>query len=60
MALGSDWDGAVEAILDASGTVHLVQALLDQGFGEEDVRKIMGGNVVRVLLETLPSRRGER
>jgi microsomal dipeptidase-like Zn-dependent dipeptidase len=56
VALGSDWDGAVAAILDASGTVHLVQALLDQGFTEEEIRKIMGGNVVRVLLEALPSR----
>lgn len=55
VALGSDWDGVVEAILDASGTVHLVQALLDQGFSEQDIRKLMGENVVRVLLETLPS-----
>jgi microsomal dipeptidase-like Zn-dependent dipeptidase len=34
--------------------VHLTQALLDEGFGEEDIRKIMGGNVIRVLMETLP------
>ncbi len=60
VALGSDWDGAVAAILDASGTVHLVQALLDQRFTEEEIRKIMGGNVVRVLLETLPSRETTR
>jgi len=33
VALGSDWDGAVTAILDASETVWLVQALLDQGSG---------------------------
>ncbi|MDP2957500.1 MAG: dipeptidase [Longimicrobiales bacterium] len=58
VGIGSDWDGAVTAILDASQTVHLTQALLDQGFSEEEIRKIMGGNVVRVLLETLPSRGG--
>jgi membrane dipeptidase len=55
VALGSDWDGALAAIIDASQTVHLTQALLDEGFEEPEVRMIMGGNVVRVLLETLPS-----
>jgi microsomal dipeptidase-like Zn-dependent dipeptidase len=54
VALGSDWDGAVEAVVDASQTVHLTAALLDEGFTEEDIRKIMGGNVTRVLLATLP------
>lgn len=54
VGLGSDWDGAVAAIVDASQTVHLTQALLDQGFGEDEVRKVMGGNVIRVLSEVLP------
>ena len=60
VGLGSDWDGAVATLVDASETVHLVQALLDQGFTETEVRKIMGGNVIRVLLQTLPSRRPDR
>jgi microsomal dipeptidase-like Zn-dependent dipeptidase len=55
VGLGSDWDGAVTSMIDASQTVHLTQALLDEGFGEDDIRKIMGGNAIRVLLETLPS-----
>ncbi len=55
VGLGSDWDGAVASMIDASQTVHLTQALLDAGFGEEDIRKIMGGNAIRVLLETLPT-----
>lgn len=54
VGLGSDWDGAVAAIVDASQTVHLIQALLEQGFAPADIEKIMGGNVIRVLLETLP------
>ena len=54
VGLGSDWDGAVATVIDASRTVYLTQALLDQGFTETEIRKIMGGNVVRVLLETLP------
>ncbi len=54
VALGSDWDGAVTAIVDAAGTVHLVQALLDEGFTEEEIRLVMGENALRVLLEVLP------
>lgn len=49
VALGSDWDGAVAAIVDASETVHLVQALLDAGFDADEVRRIMGANALRVL-----------
>ena len=55
VGLGSDWDGAVAAIGDASGTVHLTGALLQEGFGHDEIRKIMGGNVIRVLTETLPA-----
>ncbi len=55
VALGSDWDGAVPVIVDASGTAHLTEALLREGLGPDEVRKIMGANVIRVLRETLPS-----
>lgn len=55
VALGSDWDGAVATMIDASQTGYLIQALLDAGFSEMEVRKIMGGNVTRVLLAALPS-----
>lgn len=56
VALGSDWDGAITAVLDPSHVVHLTDALLRQGFGEVEVRKVMGENVVRLLLEALPAR----
>jgi microsomal dipeptidase-like Zn-dependent dipeptidase len=59
VGLGSDWDGAVAAIVDATGTVHLVEALLREGFAHDEVRKIMGDNVIRVLRETLPARGDE-
>lgn len=54
VGLGSDWDGAVEAIVDAAGTVYLVDALIGEGFAEEEIRRMMGGNALRVLRETLP------
>ena len=54
VGLGSDWDGAVAAIVDAAGTAHLTAALMRAGFADDEVRRIMGGNVIRVLGELLP------
>lgn len=54
VALGSDFDGAIEAPFDASGMALITEELLKQGFGEEDIRKIMGGNTIRVLGQILP------
>ena len=54
VALGSDFDGAVTTPFDASGWPLVTEALLKEGFSQGDIRKIMGGNVVRVLLEALP------
>lgn len=53
-ALGSDFDGAVTAPIDAGGLALLTEALLSQGFSEEESAKIMGGNALRVLREVLP------
>ncbi len=49
VALGSDWDGATKAIVDASETVYLIQALLDEGFSEGEIRAVMSENALRVL-----------
>ena len=54
VALGSDFDGGITAPFDSSGWALLTDALLQEGISEQDIHKIMGENVVRVLLETLP------
>jgi microsomal dipeptidase-like Zn-dependent dipeptidase len=54
VALGSDFDGAVTEPFDATGMVEITQALLDEGFRDDEVALIMGGNVARLLSETLP------
>lgn len=54
VALGSDFDGAVTTPFDTSGLVQITDALLKAGFTEDQIRLIMGGNVVRVLRQTLP------
>lgn len=53
-ALGSDFDGSVEVPWDASQLAVITQELMDRGYSEEDIAKIMGGNTVRVLGEVLP------
>lgn len=54
VALGSDFDGATRTVFDATGLPLLTQGLLDAGFSEADIAAIMGGNVLRLLLDTLP------
>jgi microsomal dipeptidase-like Zn-dependent dipeptidase len=54
VALGSDFDGAVNEPFDTTGVVEITDALLAEGFGEDEIRMIMGGNVIRVLSENLP------
>jgi len=49
VGLGSDYDGSTTSGFDASQIAAVTQALLDAGFSEADIRKVMGGNVLRVL-----------
>lgn len=52
VALGSDFDGDRMAF-DAAALAGVTEALLKVGFSEPEIRKIMGGNLVRLLLKTL-------
>lgn len=54
VALGSDFDGSVDAPFDATHLSALTQALLDAGLPETQIAKVMGGNMMRYLAETLP------
>jgi microsomal dipeptidase-like Zn-dependent dipeptidase len=49
ISLGSDFDGSVETAFDTSELAALTHALIEVGLSEEDIRKIMGGNMIRVL-----------
>lgn len=60
IALGSDFDGAVTTALDVSQLVQITQALIDEGFSDDDIARIMGGNAMRVLKAgLLPLGQGE-
>ena len=54
VGLGSDFDGAVAQPIDATGMVQITDALLGEGFGEDEIAGVMGGNAIRVLTESLP------
>jgi membrane dipeptidase len=53
VGLGSDFDGVSgalpEGIYSATDLPKITQALLDGGYSDQDVRKILGGNLLRVL-----------
>ena len=54
VGLGSDFDGAVAEPFDTSGLVQITDALLAEGFTDEEIGKIMGRNVLRLLIQNLP------
>ncbi len=61
VGLGSDWDGiptTVDGVEDCSKLPNITKGLFERGHDEESVRKILGGNFLRVFRETA-SRRAE-
>jgi len=54
VALGSDFDGAVTAPFDTTGLVEITDAMLEAGYSEQEIRMIMGENVIRFLQQNLP------
>ena len=54
VALGSDFDGAVDQPFDTTGLVTITDELLMEGFSEDQIRLIMGENVLRFLSANLP------
>lgn len=55
VALGSDFNGATRMPFDVTGLPQLTEALQKAGFSADDIRAIMGGNVQRLLQQSLPA-----
>jgi len=54
VGLGSDFDGAVVEPFDTTGLVQITDALIGEGFSDEEIGKIMGRNVLKLLIQNLP------
>lgn len=54
VALGSDFNGTIHAPFDVTGLPQLTEGLLKADFSHADIAAIMGGNVQRLLLASLP------
>ena len=55
VALGSDFDGNVQTPFDAANISIVTRALVQAGFTEHQIQKIMGDNIANVLLSSLPT-----
>jgi membrane dipeptidase len=53
IALGSDYDGAATSPFDVTGLVLLTETLIQQGFTELEIQKIMGENEINFFLKNL-------
>lgn len=55
VGLGSDFDGVSGALPEgmdsAADLPKITQALLDRGYSEQDIKKVLGGNLLRVFRE---------
>lgn len=49
VSLGSDYDGTIATQFDTSELAALTQALMNEGLSEDVIRKVSGGNLVRVM-----------
>ena len=57
VGIGSDFDGVSGylpvGMQDVTGLPRIVQALLDRGYTETDIKKMLGGNMMRVMQQVL-------
>jgi membrane dipeptidase len=56
VGIGSDYDGVgalPEYMEDVTKLPLIAQALLDRGYSEEDVKKVLGGNMLRVIEQAI-------
>jgi membrane dipeptidase len=55
IALGSDYDGSVTVPFDTSELARLTGEMLKNGMTEQQIRKVMGGNMLRFFQAELPA-----
>src|SRR5262245_63079149 len=60
VGLGSDFDGATMPIgmEDATKLPRITDALVKKGYSDQDIEKILGGNILRVMEQVERAARG--
>ncbi|MFC1509024.1 dipeptidase [Candidatus Omnitrophota bacterium] len=54
VGIGSDFDGTTNPIVpDVSQLVHLTRSMMAHGLSEEDIKKIWGGNFLRIFQQNI-------
>ena len=55
IGIGSDYDGGVKApvVPEISQLVHLTQTMMEHGFSDDEIKKIWGGNFLRILKQNI-------
>ena len=56
VGIGSDFDGVTalpEGMADVTALPRIAQGLLDRGYSADEIRKILGGNMLRVMRQVL-------
>ena len=53
VGIGCDFDGGggIDGVFDASEVMNITIELVKRGYSEEDIKKIWGGNLIRVFKE---------
>ncbi len=54
VSLGSDYDGTTTVSFDTSELAVLTHEMINSGFSDSEIKKVMGDNAVRFLLDNLP------
>jgi membrane dipeptidase len=49
VGIGSDFDGGGDLLKDASEFIKITEGLSERGYSDEDIRKILGENHLRVF-----------
>lgn len=63
VGIGSDYDGidcVPKGLEDVSKMPSIFEGLIKRGWKDEDAKKVLGGNFIRVLQENLPSKEGTK
>jgi len=55
VGIGSDFDGGGTLLKDPTALPEISRGLLEKGYSEEEAKKILGGNFLRVLSQVLPA-----